>query len=220
MSDPTMRIVSVNVGQPRFVAWKGETILTGIFKHPVAGPVAVVGTSLAGDGQADRKVHGGVDKAVYAYSADHYPRWREELGRADMPWGMFGENLTIDGLDEAHVRIGDRFAVGTAEFEVSQPRMPCSKLGLRFGRADMVKLFLRSGRLGCYFRVLREGVVRAGETVRRLSSDPDAPTIADLATLEATGRDDVPLLERAVRTAQLTESWRQRYRERLSRVAT
>ena len=218
MSSSAMRIVSVNVGQPRFVAWKGETILTAIFKTPVTGPVQVVGTSLAGDRQADTKVHGGVDKAVYAYPAEHYPLWSRELNRPDMPWGMFGENLTTEGLAESGVRIGDRLGIGTAEFEVSQPRMPCSKLGLRFQRADMAKLFLGSGRLGFYLRVIREGAIEARQPIRRLATDAEAPTIADLALLESTGRENVALLERAVRTQALTESWRHRYREQLTRL--
>jgi len=213
-----MRLVSVNVGQPRFVAWKGETIETAIFKTPVTGPVEVAGTNLAGDRQADLRVHGGADKAVYAYAAEHYPQWRRELNRDDMPWGMFGENLTTEGLDESTVRIGDRLSIGTAEFEVSQPRLPCSKLGLRFGRADMVKLFLQSGRLGFYVRVRREGVIETGDTIRISGADPAAPTIAELALLESAGRDDVPLLERAVRTPALAEGWRQRYREQLERL--
>jgi MOSC domain-containing protein YiiM len=218
LNDPVVRLVSVNVGQPRFVAWKGETVLTSIFKQPVTGPVAVVGTSLAGDRPADLKAHGGVDKAVYAYPAEHYTYWRQELDITDMPWGMFGENFTTEGLDEAAVRIGDRFAIGTAEFEVSQPRMPCAKLGLRFGRADMVQRFLRSRRLGFYLRVVREGVIEAGEPIRRTVGDPVAPSIADLALLETTERENVPLLERAVRTERLTASWRHRYEEQLQRL--
>jgi len=213
-----MRLVSVNVGQPRYVAWKGETVLTSIHKEPAMGPVAVVGTSLAGDRQADPKAHGGVDKAVYAYPAEHYPWWRQELALTDLPWGMFGENFTTDGFDEAAVRIGDRFAIGTAEFEVSQPRMPCAKLGLRFKRADMVQRFLHSRRLGFYLRIVREGVVAAGDPIRQTASDPQAPTVADLALLETTERDNVPLLELAVRTKKLTASWRRRYEEQLQRL--
>jgi MOSC domain-containing protein YiiM len=213
-----MRLVSINVGQPRLVEWNGKTIETGIFKDPVMGPVRVARTNLAGDRQADLTVHGGADKAVYAYPSEHYPFWSRELDRPDLPWGMFGENLTTEGLDESTVRVGDRFAIGTAELEVSQPRLPCVKLGLKFERADMVKRFLRSGRLGFYVRVRREGVIEAGEPIRRLGADPDAPTIADLALLEASGRDDVALLERAVRTPAMTESWRQRYRDQLERL--
>jgi MOSC domain-containing protein YiiM len=214
-----MRLLSVNVGRPRLVEWRGETIATGIFKQAVAGPIAVTRTNLAGDGQADLRVHGGVDKAVYAYPSEHYPFWSAELERPGLAWGMFGENLTVEGLDEATVRIGDRYAIGTAEFEVSQPRLPCFKLGIRFERADMEKRFLRSGRLGFYLRVRREGVIEAGQPIRRQGGDADAPTIADLALLETSQQEDSALLERATRAAALTESWRERYRERLARLA-
>lgn len=213
-----MRLVSINLGQPRPVEWNEKTVETGIFKEPVTGPVRVARTNLAGDRQADLTVHGGLDKAVYTYPSEHYPFWSRELERPDLPWGMFGENLTTEGLDETTVRIGDRFAIGTAEFEVSQPRLPCFKLGIKFGRADMVKRFLRSARLGFYLRVRREGVIEAGEPIRHVGGDPEAPTIADLALLEASRRDDVVLLERAARTPALTESWRQRYREQLGRL--
>ncbi|MDH3495561.1 MAG: MOSC domain-containing protein [Gemmatimonadota bacterium] len=213
-----MRLVSVNVGQPRLVEWKGEAVQTGIFKAPVAGPVAVARTNLEGDRQADLAVHGGIDKAVYAYASEHYPSWSGELGRLDLSWGMFGENLTTEGLDEATVRVGDRFAIGTAEFEVSQPRLPCHKLGIKFSRADMVKRFLRSRRLGFYLRVRHEGVIRAGDEIRRAGSDPTAPTIADLALLETTKRHDVALLQRAVVATALTEGWRTKYQERLDRL--
>lgn len=215
-----LRVISVNVGRPRVVEWQGDAVETGIFKEPVTGPVAVTRTNLAADGQADLTVHGGVDKAVYAYPAEHYPFWSRELEQLDLPWGMFGENLTTEGLEESTVRIGDRFAIGTAELEVSQPRLPCFKLGIKFGRADMVKRFLRSGRLGFYLRVRHEGVIAAGDLIRPLSGDPEAPTIADLALLETTQRDSIALLERAARAPALTGSWRQRYRGHLARLIT
>ena len=213
-----MRLLSVNVGRPRVVEWKGKAVETGIFKEAVAGPVTVARTNLDRDRQADLGVHGGVDKAVYAYPSEHYPYWSRELDRPELPWGMFGENLTTQGLDESTVRIGDRLAIGTAEFEVSQPRLPCFKLGIKFERADMVKRFLRSGRLGFYLRVLREGVIEAGEPIQLLSSEPEAVTIADLALLETTQRENVALLHRAARTPALTASWRERY-ERLLAAA-
>jgi MOSC domain-containing protein YiiM len=215
-----MRLVSVNVAQPRVVEWKGDLVETGIFKQPVAGRVRVRRTNLDGDRQADLTVHGGVDKAVYVYPSEHYPFWQAELGRDDLAWGMFGENLTTEGLDESGVRIGDVFAIGTAELEVSQPRLPCFKLGLKFGRADMVRRFLKSGRLGFYVRVRREGAVTAGDAVARISPAPaDAPTIAELAHLEANGRQDRAVLERAVRTDALTRSWREEYQKRLQGTA-
>jgi MOSC domain-containing protein YiiM len=214
-----MRLISVNVSQPRLVKWMDGQIETGIFKQPVAGAVRVRRTNLDGDRQADLTVHGGVDKAVYGYPSEHYPFWRAELVRDDLSWGMFGENLTTEGLDESSVRIGDVFGVGTALLEVSQPRLQCFKLGIKFGRPDMVKRFLKSRRLGFYFRVRREGVLAAGDAVTRVApGDPDAPTIAELAALEADGRRDRALLERAARTAALTESWREEYARRLDRA--
>ncbi|MDH4046475.1 MAG: MOSC domain-containing protein [Gemmatimonadota bacterium] len=213
-----MRLISVNVSLPRLVQWKGETVETGIFKEPRDGPVGVALSNLEGDRQADLTVHGGVDKAVYAYPAEHYPFWSRELSRTDLTWGMFGENLTTEGLDEATVRVGDRFLVGTAELEVSQPRLPCYKLGIKFGRADMVKRFLQSRRLGFYLRVLGEGTLAANDPIRRLGGDQGSVSIADLALLETTQREDVALLERAVRAAALTESWRLKYREHLARL--
>jgi MOSC domain-containing protein YiiM len=213
-----MRIVSVNVALPRLVEWRDEVVETGIFKQPVTAPVRVRRTNLDGDGQADARVHGGADKAVYGYPSEHYAFWRAQLDRSDLSWGMFGENLTTDGLLETDVRIGDVFAVGSAELEVSQPRLPCFKLGIKFGRPDMVKRFLRSHRLGFYFRVRREGVLAAGDSITRIgSADPHAPTIAELARLESDGKRDVALLERAVRCAALAESWRREYAQRLAR---
>ncbi|HET7039113.1 MAG TPA: MOSC domain-containing protein [Gemmatimonadales bacterium] len=214
-----MRVVSVNVAQPRLVEWKGDLVETGIFKRPVAGPIRVRRDNLEGDRQADLTVHGGVDKAVYAYPAEHYPSWRAELGRDDLGWGMFGENLTTEGLLEADVRIGDGFAIGTAELEVSQPRLPCFKLGIKFGRPDMLRKFLRSGRLGFYFRVRREGVLEAGDAIARAArADADAPTIAELAQLEAGRRADRVLLERAARARALPAGWRAEYADRLARL--
>jgi MOSC domain-containing protein YiiM len=216
-----MRLISVNVAQPRTVEWKGELVETGIFKEPVTGPVAVGRANLQGDRQADLTVHGGLDKAVYAYPSEHFAFWRAELDREDLPWGMFGENLTTEGLVESGVRIGDVFAIGTAQLEVSQPRLPCFKLGLKFGRADMVRRFLKSGRLGFYFRVRREGSLAAGETITRVvPGDADAPTIAELAALEAGRRKDRALLARAVRAAALTASWRREYADRLARLGS
>ena len=208
-----MRLISVNVAQPRLVEWNGEQLETGIFKEPVAGPVRVHSTNLEGDRQADLTVHGGVDKAVYVYPSEHYEFWRETLERADLGWGMFGENLTTEGLDEASVRVGDVFAI-----EVSQPRLPCKKLNLKFGRNDMGKHFLKSGRLGFYLRVRREGVLEAGDSITRVvAADPDAPTIAELVLLETVAKDDHMLLERAARASALSENWRQEYAERLDR---
>src|SRR5215813_12670553 len=160
-----MKIISVNVGLHRTVQWKGEAVSTGIFKAPVSGRLPLRTLNFDGDRQADLSVHGGPDKAVYAYPAEHYAYWRRELPDMTLPWGMFGENLTTEGLQEDTLQIGDRFRIGSTEVVVTQPRLPCFKLGLRFGRDDIVKRFLVSGRMGFYFKVLAECEVAAGDPV-------------------------------------------------------
>jgi MOSC domain-containing protein YiiM len=175
-----VKLVSVNVGRPRTIEAGGRTVRTAIFKSPVAGRVAVGRLNLEGDKQSDLRVHGGPAKAVYLYPAKHYDAWRAELPEVDFPYGAFGENLTVEGLDEEGVRIGDRFRVGTAEMVVTQPRMPCFKLAIRFGRADMVKRFFVSGRSGFYLAVEREGEVAAGDTVERLGGEAGAMTVAEV----------------------------------------
>src|SRR5207245_5486116 len=158
-----MKILSVNVGLPREVNWQGKLVTTGIFKEPVKGPVMLRRLNLDGDEQADLAVHGGVNKAVYVYPSEHYGYWRVELPGVDLPWGMFGENFTTEGLLENAVYIGDRFRIGETEVMVTEPRMPCYKLGIKFGRADIIKRFLASRRTGFYVAVMRVGMVGAGD---------------------------------------------------------
>jgi MOSC domain-containing protein YiiM len=210
-----MKIVSINVGQPREVEWRGKTVRTSIFKAPVSGRVRVARLNLQGDEQADLSVHGGDDKAIYAYPSEHFAYWRNELPGIEFPWGAFGENLTTEGLMEDRVHVGDRFRAGSAEFIVTQPRMPCFKLGIRFGRPDMVKRFLHSGRTGFYLAVFREGDVAAGDTVDLISEDDDRITVADVVALYAADSANQKLLRRASRLRELPESWRGYFRERL-----
>ena len=160
-----MKILSVNVGLPREVLFGEEIVTTGIFKEPVEGRVKLRKLNLDGDKQADLTVHGGEDKAVYAYPKEHYGYWQLEFPNISLPWGMFGENLTTEGLNENMINIGDRFRIGSAEVVATQPRMPCYKLGVKFGRMDVVRRFLTSGRPGIYFKVLLEGEVEAGESI-------------------------------------------------------
>jgi MOSC domain-containing protein YiiM len=183
----TMKLLSVNVGLPREIEWKGKVVRTSIFKEPVPGRVRVAQLNLQGDQQSDLSVHGGIDKAVYAYPSEHYSFWRHELPGMDLPWGVFGENFTTEGLLEDAVHIGDRLRVGSAEFAVTQPRMPCFKLGIRFNRPDIVKRFLQSGRTGFYFAVLTEGEVTAGNSIELLKRDEGCVTVADVVNLY--GRD-------------------------------
>ncbi|HVF90367.1 MAG TPA: MOSC domain-containing protein [Blastocatellia bacterium] len=203
-----MRLVSVNVGLPKDVVWKGKEVSTGIFKEPVGGRVRVRTLNLDGDRQADLSVHGGPEKAVYAYPSEHYERWRAELPRMNIPFSMFGENLTTEGLFEDQLNIGDRFRIGSARFMVTQPRMPCYKLAIRFQRDDILKRLLQSGRTGFYFSVLEEGDVGAEDEIELLYRDANNVTVADITRLYTDRKSDAALLERAVRVEALPESWR------------
>lgn len=174
-----MRVVSVNVGGPREVEWHGHIVETSIWKLPVEGRVHAAGINLAGDLQSDRTVHGGASKAVYVYPSEHYEFWRGELPEMNLPWGAFGENLTTEGLLENEVLIGDVMRIGSAEFGVTQPRMPCFKLGIRFGDDRMVRRFWLSRRSGFYFTILREGDVGAGDEIEIVRRGPGL-SIADV----------------------------------------
>jgi len=210
-----MKLLSIQVGRPRDVAWRGKAVRTSIFKSPVTGAVQVQRLNLVGDEQADLSVHGGVDKAVYAYPSEHYAYWRDQLPEVELPWGVFGENLTTQGLREDDLQIGDRLTIGTAEFVVTQPRQPCFKLGIRFGRADMVKRFQRSGRTGFYLAVIREGTISPGEPIWVLPEGRTALTVADIARLYTADEADQERLRQASELTALPEEWRQYFRNRL-----
>ncbi len=203
-----MKLISVNVGLPREVTWKGKTVSTGIFKEPVGERVMVRPLNLDGDSQADLTVHGGLDKAVYAYPFEHYEYWQSELPETAFPLGIFGENFTTTGLREENVNIGDCFRIGTVNLMVTQPRLPCYKLGIRFGRPDMVKRFLASRRTGFYFRVLKEGEVEAGDTLELVSRDDNNITVSDVTQLYVRAEDNPELLHRAAQLEALPKSWR------------
>jgi MOSC domain-containing protein YiiM len=209
------RLLSVNVGLPRDVEWHGRAVRTSIWKEPASGRVRVRRLNLDGDEQSDLSVHGGADKAVYVYPSEHYEYWRGELPGADLPWGAFGENLTTRGLLEDDTRIGDRLRVGSAEFVVTQPRMPCYKLGVRFGRDEMVRRFHESGRSGFYLAVLSEGDVGAGDPVETLARDGHGVTVADVTALYGRDGEDQDLLRRTAGLPALPESWRDYFRKRL-----
>jgi MOSC domain-containing protein YiiM len=210
-------LLAVSVGLPREASWRGEAVRTGIFKAPVSRRVAVGPHGIAGDGQADLAVHGGIDKAVYAYDFSNTAYWRGELARPELGFGSFGENLTVAGLPDAQVCIGDRFRIGTACFEVSQPRQPCSKLGLRFDDATFPKRFLASRRVGYYLRVLEAGEIGAGDPIRRIGHASDRLDVASLvAIFTAAGRTDRAVLERVVALTTLADAWRTPLRERLA----
>jgi MOSC domain-containing protein YiiM len=210
-----MKLLSVNVGLPREIEWKGKMVRTSIFKAPVQGQVRVAQLNLEGDQQSDLSVHGGIDKAVYAYPSEHYPFWRQELPGIELPSGAFGENFTTKGLLEETVRIGDHLRVGSAEFVITQPRMPCFKLGIRFNRPDIVKRFLQSGRSGFYFAVVREGEVAAGDSIELLKRDEHAVTVADIVNLYRRDATNQDLLRRVSELPSLPKSWRDYFRTRL-----
>jgi MOSC domain-containing protein YiiM len=220
-----MKIISLNTGLPREVTWHGRIVTTSIFKSPVEGRVALRTLNLDGDRQADRTVHGGEHKAVYCYPRIHYAHWKKELPGRELPLGMFGENFTIDGgaseLLEESIHLGDRFSAGTAEVVVTQPRLPCYKLGLRFESDDMVKGFLLSGRTGFYLAVTREGEVGAGDELKMLARDANAVPVSEITRLYVAkryGRDDLGLVQRALEVAAQPDGWKDYFHERLSRT--
>jgi len=210
-----MKLISVSVGRPRQVTWRGKSVKTSIWKTPVEGAVRVTTLNLQGDERSDLSVHGGADKAVYVYPSEHYAYWRAELPGADLPWGAFGENFTTEGLLEEHVRIGDRLRVGSAEFVVTQPRMPCFKLGIRFDRPDMVKRFLHARRTGFYLSVTRQGSVTAGDPVEFAAREEHGVSVADIVDLYTRDSENEGLLRRAVALTSLPRSWRNHFRQRL-----
>jgi len=210
-----MKLLSVNVGLPREVLLKGKLLRTSIFKEPVKGHVRVATLNLEGDKQSDLTVHGGADKAVYAYPSEHYPFWRKELPDMDLPWAMFGENFTTEGMLEDSIHVGDRFKIRSAEFVVTQPRMPCYKLAIRFGRPDIVKRFLHSGRTGFYFAVLQEGEVAAGDSIELLARDEHGVTVADVVNLYTADAANQDTLRRMVELPALPAGWRDYFHKRI-----
>jgi MOSC domain-containing protein YiiM len=213
-----MKLISVNVGFPREIEWQGKTVTTAIFKTVVDGPVELRRHNLDGDRQADLSVHGGPTKAVYLYPMQHYAYWQKELPDYDLPWGSFGENFTAEGVDEETVCIGDEFRVGQATVVVTEPRMPCSKLIAKFGRADMAKRFLKSQRSGFYFGVVEEGRVQAGDELECLNRHPDGLSVADVIRLYTTEKGNAALLRKAVSVSALPESWRGYFKHQLEKA--
>ncbi|HEX8776182.1 MAG TPA: MOSC domain-containing protein [Pyrinomonadaceae bacterium] len=206
-----MKLISLNVGRPRLVMSRGAPVSTGIYKEPVEGPVRLRTLNLDGDRQADLTVHGGPTKAVYAYPSEHYDFWRAELPDMRLPWGMFGENFTTEGLEESRVNIGDRFRVGAAELMVTEPRMPCYKLGIKFGHTDILRRFLQSGRTGFYFSVTKEGEVAAGEHIELIGRDEHNVTVSEIVRLYARDHGDVEAMLRAVAVEALPAKWRDHF---------
>ena len=211
-----MRVLSVNIGTPKQYNWMGQEVTTSIFKFPVDGEVQVARLDLAGDQQSDLTVHGGVHKAVYAYPHEHYAWWIEH-GIKPLAPGNFGENLTVEGLLEGDVHIGDELEIGSARFVISQPRLPCYKLQVRFNRPEMTKLFYNTRRFGWYFKVVREGALQAGAPITIVQRDPNAVSVADLIALYTGDKNDVDLLQRAIAVEALPEAWREDLQQRVEK---
>lgn len=216
-----MKLLSVNTGLPREIIWHGQPVLTGIFKEPVSGRIPLRKLNLDGDRQADLSVHGGEYKAVYCYPIAHYDYWRKEFPDRDLPMGSFGENFTLESDLEDSVHIGDRFSIGSAEIVITQPRMPCYKLMIKFGIEDMIKRFLSSGRSGYYVLVAREGAVGAGDEVRRIARDPNGIPVSDITRLYMTRHftaEDKATIQRALQIPALPGSWKDHFQERLEQT--
>jgi MOSC domain-containing protein YiiM len=219
-----MELISVNVGLPRLIERDGDSVSTGIFKEPTAGRVMLRTLNLDGDRQADLSVHGGPSKAVYVYPSEHYDYWKQELpeiaGAGKLPWGMFGENFTTSGLYEAELNIGDKFWVGSAVVMVTEPRMPCYKLGIRFGRSDIIKRFMTSERTGFYLAVLQEGEVGVGDQIEPLEKNKRSVRVSDVTRLYIRDKNNRELLRRAIEVEALPESWRGYFQHQLEKLTS
>jgi MOSC domain-containing protein YiiM len=208
-------VLSVNVGLPRTVEWKGYFVSTGIFKEPVEGRIKVDKLNFEGDQQADLSVHGGPEKAIYVYPAQYYDFWRQEYPEITFKWGMFGENLTVSGLSDDTVNIGDRFQIGTTELVVTQPRLPCYKLGLRFGRNDIIKRFAKQGYTGFYLAVIQEGDIGAGDKIHLLGKDKNEVKVSDIVSLFSSRKRDRAEIKRVIQVEALPDSWKDYFLDRL-----
>jgi MOSC domain-containing protein YiiM len=212
------KLISINVGLPRIVTLNGDPVSTGIFKEPVVGRVMLRTLNLDGDRQADLSVHGGPSKAVYVYPAEHYDYWKREFPGMNLPWGMFGENFTSAGLLESEVNIGDRYRIGSAVVMVTEPRMPCYKLGIKFGRSDLVKKFLASERTGFYFGVLQEGEVGAGDPIEPIENNDHSVRVSDITRLYIRDKHNLGLLRRAIGVEALPQSWKSYFQQRIEKL--
>ncbi len=208
-----MKIISLNVSLPKTVEFRGNKVSTGIYNEPVEGRVKVRTLNLDGDQQADLTVHGGPDKAVYAYPSEHYPYWRDHYPDLEMGWGMFGENFTTEGLLEDQTNIGDEFQIGSAKFAVTQPRMPCFKLGIKFGRPDIIKKFFGSGKPGIYFKVLEEGEVGTGDEIKQVRRDENNVIVVDIMKIYGKEKENEDFLKRAIKVGALAQGWKEYYQQ-------
>ena len=213
-----MSIISLNIGQIREINQNGNIISTAIYKTPVSGALQVHNLGIEGDQQANLKVHGGVDKAVYAYPSGHYDYWKKLLGREDLPYGMFGENLTISGYLEDQVYFGDVFEAGSVRLQVTMPRQPCSKLNLKFEDNQMAKKFLASGRSGFYFRVLKTGMIKAGDQFTRIATSTDQLSIQEFNLVYKIEKNNIPLLKKVIKSKDVPLQYREHFSEHLDKL--
>jgi MOSC domain-containing protein YiiM len=211
------RLLAVNVGRPREIEWEGKTVRTAIWKEPVEGPRMVRRINIDGDDHADRLAHGGEHRAVFVYQIDSYRYWERQLGRDDFVYGQFAENLTVEGLADDEVCIGDRYRIGEALFEVTQPRVTCYRVGIRMNEPAMPTLLVAHHRPGFYFRVREEGVVQAGDEIEKVADGPEQLTVAEIDGLLYLTNKSRALIERALRVQALSEGWQRSFRELLAR---
>ncbi len=212
-----MKILALSVSKPVEIEYAGKLIRTGIFKMPVASRLKATVAGLEGDGQADLEAHGGADKAIYLYSRDNYLFWQQELGVDAFPWGQFGENLTVEGLLDESVHIGDRYRMGDVLVEVTQPRIPCFKLGIRMGSSRFPKRFLQSGRVGFYVRVLQPAELGAGDLIEKVFEDRRKLSVGRSLVALSDGPEQLDVIKQALRIEALSDAWRKDLSERLKK---
>lgn len=214
-----MELLAISLAVPRQIEHRQRLISTGIYKQPVAGPVQATTLGIAGDVQVDRENHGGPDKAIYAYTVENYGYWETELGEGGFPYGQFGENFTVSGMPDEIVHVGDQFRIGQILVQVTQPRVPCYKLGIKMGDPGFVARFAHSGRVGFYLRVLEPGEVRAGEPIVRVKDDPERLNIRDCMLARIPGPRQREIIDQALRVDALSEAWRTDLEQRRNRDA-
>ena len=213
-----MKIISVNVGLPVKVNFGKEIVTTAIFKNPIKYRIKLYKLNLEGDKHADLTVHGGIDKAVYSYPSEHYRFWKKQIKDFEYSWGTFGENLTTEGLLEDLVNIGDQFQIGSAKVIATQPRMPCYKLAVRFGRMDIIRRFMASERSGIYFKVKEEGEIGVEDKIELIKSDENKVAIRDIVRLQTYGSRDTEMMNRAIKVKDLPDGWRNYFMEKLTKI--
>jgi MOSC domain-containing protein YiiM len=213
-----MKILSINVSEPQKVTFNGKELITSIYKKPVSNKVTVSSQGIEGDRQADLTVHGGYDKAVYAYSYTHYQTWSEKLNSDFKDYGLVGENLTIDDFDEDKINIGDQFKINECLLQVSQPRIPCYKIGIKLNSREFPKMFSQSGLLGSYLRVIHDGEISPGDTIHKVHSEQNSMSVKDIAHLLFVDVKNIELMKQALDIKPLTEEIKEKFRERLMKL--